>query len=102
MKCLTLYVHAAVQSDVVDCLRGAPEVTGFTLTECQGHSTSTGKDVFQAARDLVVGFVPRVRIEVVLEDGAVEPLLRRLRACSGKEGTAGAWLVTDVAGFGRL
>ena len=77
-------------------------LTGFTLTECQGHSTSTERDVFQAARDLVVGFVPRVRVDVVLEDDAVAGLLDRLRGSCGACETLGAWMVTDVLEFGRL
>ena len=102
MKCLTLFVHAALQSEVVDTLRELPEVTGFTLTECQGHSSSTGTEPFQATRDLVVGFVPRVRIDLVLEAGAVETVLGRLRASGRKEGALGAWSVSEVEDFGRL
>ena len=102
MKCLTLFVHKSVQSEVVDSLRSAPEVTGFTLIECEGHSTSTEADVFQAARDLVVGFVPRLRIDVILDDAAVEPVLERLRRSSAEANLAGAWLITEVASFGRL
>jgi len=103
VKCLTLFVHAAVRDEVVDCLREDSEVSGFTLTEAQGHSSATAEDdPFLATRDRVVGYVPRVRIEVVLPDDAVDAVLDRVRASLSRGGTAGAWLVTDAEGFGRL
>ena len=103
MKCLTLFVHQAVRDAAVDALREDPDVPGFTLTEAQGHSSKTPEDdPFLATRDLVVGYVPRVRIDVVLPDEAVDVVLERVRGALGRGGTAGAWLVTDAEGFGRL
>ncbi len=102
MKCLTLFIHAAVESEVVDCLRGNDDVSGFTLTRCQGHSRSTEQDPFLATRDRVVGFVPRVRIEIVLEDSDVEPTMSRLKSCLSSRGAVGLWIVTDVVDSGRL
>lgn len=102
MKCLTLYIHAAVESDVLNGLRSLPEVSGFTVSPCQGHSTSTELDPFLATRDRVAGFVPRVRIEVVLEDEVLPRVLERLRSSLPNRGAAGAWLVTNVEDSGRL
>ncbi len=102
MKCLTLFVHAAVEDDVLNALRALPEVSGFTVSPCQGHSTSTELDPFLATRDRVAGFVPRVRIEVVLEDEVVEVVLERLRRSMPNLGSSGAWLVTNVEASGRL
>ena len=102
MKCLTLFLHAAVRNDVVDALRATDEVTGFTLVECQGHSTRSGEDPFLAARDRVEGFVPRLRIDLVLEDAAVQPVLERVRGQLEGSEAHGTWLVSDVEGFGRL
>ena len=102
MKCLTLFLHAAVESEVVDCLRGNDDVPGFTLTTCQGHSRSTEHDPFLATRDRVVGYVPRIRVEIVLEDSHVEPTLAGLKSCLSSRGAVGLWTVTEVTSSGRL
>lgn len=103
MKCLTLFVHDSSREDVLDCLRAAPEVSGFTLTECQGHSTETGEDPFQGARDRVVGFVPRVRIEIVLSEEAARGVLERVRGCLASGGRSlGVYTLTDLREFGRF
>lgn len=63
MKCLTLFVHAAVAEACIDALRADPDLPGFTLTRCEGHSQRTESEAFVGARDRVVGYVPRARIE---------------------------------------
>ena len=105
MKCLTLFLHAAHENGVVDCLRDAPEVPGFSLSDCRGHSAHTEDDRLSAALDRVEGYVPRVRVEVMLEDEHVEPVLERLARCTHALGTSrevGAWFVADVTAHGRL
>ena len=102
MKCLTLFVHASLEHELVDRLRGDERVSGFTLTPCQGHSTSTEDDPFLATRDRVIGHVPRLRIEIVLEDEIVTSVLEGLRECGPPGASLGAWHVTDVLDFGRL
>lgn len=102
MKCLTLYLHSSVEREVLDRLRDLRQVSGFTLTECQGHSTSTADDPFVGTRDRVAGFVPRIRIELVLADEDVEPVLGEIRASLPGERSMGAWTVSDLSEFGRL
>jgi len=105
MKCLTIFLHAAYENEVVDCLRGAESVSGFSLSDCRGHSRHTSDDPFAAARDRVEGFVPRVRLEVFLEDGLVDGVLKLLEHCAGGIGGAGAmgaWFVSEVGRSGRL
>lgn len=102
MKCLTLFVHSSVEHAVVDCLRANERVTGFTLVPCQGHSIATEGDVSLAVQDRVVGYVPRVRIETILEDDILLEVLGKLRECSQGQGSLGFWQVTEVLESGRL
>jgi hypothetical protein len=102
MKCLTLFLHASVRDTFTDCLRATPEVSGFTLSECNGHSGATELEPFAATRDLVVGYIPRIRVDVVLEEQHVDAVLGRLGDCCSKPGAAGFWMVTDVIRSGRL
>lgn len=103
MKCLTLFVHAAVAEACIDALRGDPDLPGFTLTRSEGHSQRTESEAFVGARDRVVGYVPRARIEVVLADqGEVERTLARLREVGRAGQSWGTFMVSDLIDFGRL
>ncbi|MEZ5974881.1 MAG: DUF3240 family protein [Planctomycetota bacterium] len=102
MKCLTLYLHAAAAEDAMNCLRSRPEVSGFTVMRCEGHSTRSEANVELATRDRVVGFVPRVRIEVVLEAAAVTAVLANLEMCLQGAFSQGIWTLTPLDGFGRI
>ena len=102
MKCLTLYLHAQATEDALDCLRANPNVSGFTLVRCEGHSLDSSSDWSQAVVDRVVGFVPRVRVEVILESQHVEELLASLQQSLAAAQSHGVWSLVDLEGFGRL
>ncbi|QDV05207.1 hypothetical protein Poly30_07030 [Planctomycetes bacterium Poly30] len=101
MNCLTLYLHPAEEYVVIDALRASPEVSGFTLTRCEGHSTRNPSEANANAIDLVVGFVPRMRIEVILPSSAVDPVLGRVQAGLGPD-SKGHYAVTPVLRSGSL
>jgi nitrogen regulatory protein P-II 1 len=95
MKNLVLIVPSNVYPSVTDRLREIA-ISGFTITHVEGHGAQTARDTFLSARDRVVGFVPRVRIDVVLPEEAVEAVLAAL-ADTGSELTGhGAWWVSPV------
>ncbi len=100
--CLALYLHSASAEDALDCLRSNEVVTGFTLIHCEGHSTEHHGQAAMEARDQVVGFVPRVRIEVILDGDAVEGVLQGLRTCLGSGKLQGIWTLTELRDSGRL
>jgi nitrogen regulatory protein P-II 1 len=102
MKRLTLYLHAAAEDDALDCLRSQPQVSGFTLVACQGHSTQRSGGTEERAIDQVVGFVPRIRIEVILQDDQVEEVLTRLRTCLGSGTSQGIWTVSPLLDWGPI
>ena|SRR5215210_6594547 len=78
MKNLTLIVNANVQQAVTDHLRQL-DITEFTLSPVEGHGSYSAGDAFISARDRVVGFVPRVRVDIVLESERLATVLERLR-----------------------
>ncbi len=102
MKCLTIFVHTAVADTFADTLLADPEISGFTLTPCQGHSPHTAEEAMVSMQDRVQGYVPRVRIDVVMEDSLVDPLLERLKEVSKAEHSWGTWIVTEVHSMGRF
>jgi len=83
MKCLTLIVHRSAKQDLVDRLRGAPEIHGFTVQPAEGHSERTGDNPFETTRDLVLGHVPRERVDILLQDDAVPSVVALLGVTIG-------------------
>ncbi|MCP3914562.1 MAG: DUF3240 domain-containing protein [bacterium] len=102
MKLLTLYLPQQAQELLLDRLSTYSEVSGFTITECQGHSTRDQDTAAGAIRDRVVGYVPTVRIELILEAPAARDVVKRLREELGTEGRLATYSVVDVEEFGRL
>jgi len=102
MKCLTLIVHASAKRDVADRLRNIPAVSGFTLVPCEGHSAETGQDVFQSVRDRVVGYVPRIRVDVILEESQVKAVLEALKKEGQADARIGIWFITEIHETGTL
>ena len=101
MKLLTLIVHTNVQQDVTDLLRSIKQVPGFTFTNVAGHGIETEHDAFVSAHDNVVGSVPRIRIDIRLEDDDVDTVLAAVSAEKGIAGQGIYW-VTPVEKGGRL
>ncbi len=102
MKKLTLIVHADVQQALADTLRALPAVTGFTFTPVEGHGPQDESDAFLSARDRVVGYVPHVRVDLLLEDRDVETVLEALHASNCGVAGRGMYWVTRLEREGRL
>ena len=102
MKHLTLIIHTNAQQDLADQLRTMEQVPGFTFCHVEGHGTQVESDSFLSARDKVVGYTPRVRVDILLEDNNVMTVLDSLRNTTyGIEGQGIYW-VTAVEHNGRL
>lgn len=102
MKILTLIVYADVKQVLADTLRGLQQVQGFTFTHVEGHGAQDGRDPTLSARDYVVGYVPHVRVDIVLEDKDVAEVLDALRnSRSGLAGRGSYW-ITAVESQGQL
>ena len=102
MKNLVMVVHANVQQDLGDRLRGIRQVQGFTFSHVGGHSHHTGQDRTLSPRDKVVGYVPRVRVDIMLEDADVAVVLKALAGADCGIAGHGVYWVTQVEQYGRL
>lgn len=102
MKNLTLIVHASVQQDLADKLRATPQVRGFSFMHVEGHSLQTPNDLFLSARDKVVGYVPRVRVDILLHEHDVPSVLENVRAVPNGTAMKGVYWVTSVHEAGAL
>lgn len=102
MKHLTLIVHTNVQQDLSDQLRSMENVSGFTFSNTEGHGVQVENDPFLSARDKVVGYSPRVRVDILLEDGDVDMVLDTIRNSTSGIKDQGIFWVTPVEKNGRL
>ena len=102
MKNLVIIIHANAQQDMADLLRGLEQIHGFTFSHVEGHGVQVEQDPFLSARDKVVGYTPRVRVDIILQDADLDSALDALRATGkGAEGHRLYW-VTAVEQSGRL
>lgn len=101
MKNLSIVIHAGVQQTLADTLRILKQVHGFTFTQVEGHSRYREDDPLLSARDKVVGYIPRVRVDVLLAHADVDDVLAALVEQNNLSGQGIYW-VTEVEKHGRL
>lgn len=102
MKNLTLIIHTIAQQDLADRLRSLEQVQGFTFSHVEGHGAHVEQDPFLSARDKVVGYTPRVRADILLEDADLEAVLDALRTTKSGVDGQGIYWITTVEKSGRL
>lgn len=102
MKNLILIFHASLQQEIADILRTLTGLTNFTFTQVEGHRTDLNNQSFSSTRDLVVGFSPYVRADILLDDAAVEGVIATLRSSVSGLSTSGMFLITNVEKYGQF
>jgi nitrogen regulatory protein P-II 1 len=100
MKKLSLVVHSSLQQELADCLRGL-QLETFLFSHVEEHSGQLEHDPFLSARDRVVGYVPQVRVDVIIENERARSLLDEIRS-SRAFGGKGLYWITDVEEAGEL
>ena len=96
MKLITAIVKPFKLDDVKSALKDAG-VTGMTVTEVQGFGRQAGHTEVYRGAEYTIDFVPKVRLEIVADDGDVERLTDVIAesARTGKIGDGKVW-VTNV------
>ncbi|MEJ2362549.1 MAG: DUF3240 family protein [Gammaproteobacteria bacterium] len=102
MKQLVMMVHANVQQDLADRLRAIEQVQGFSFSHIEGHGRHTGEDRNLSPRDKVVGYVPQVRVDIMLDEADIAPVLEALRCADCGLNGHGFYWVVPVEQYGQL
>lgn len=87
MKKIEAIIKPFKLDEVKDALNGAG-VTGMTISEVKGHGRQKGhKEVYRGA-EYVVDFIPKIKIELVVDGSVVERVVEAIRkaAFTGKIG----------------
>ena len=98
MKMVTAIIKPFVLEDVKSALEQVG-VLGMTVSEVQGYGRQKGHTEVYRGAEYSVDFVPKVRIEVVVDDGDAEQVVDAVvsAARTGKIGDGKVWVVpTDT------
>ena len=102
MKLVTAIVKPFKLDDVKDALKEAG-VQGLTVSEVRGFGRQGGHTETYRGAEYRIDFVPKVRIEVVVDDTDADRVVDVIRggAATGKIGDGKIW-VTDVGRLVRI
>ena len=94
MKAVVAVVKPFKLDDVKDALAGVG-VTGMTVTEVRGHGRQKGHTEVYRGAEYQVDFVPKVRIEVLVQDDHADQVVKALvtGARTGSIGDGKVWVV---------
>ena len=92
MKLVTAVIKPFKLDDVKEALH-ALGVGGMTVSEVQGHGRQRGHTEVYRGAEYVVDFVPKVRVELVVDDGAVQQIVDAIvdAARTGQIGDGKVW-----------
>lgn len=95
MQLITAIIKPFKLDDVKDALKDAG-VQGATTTEVKGFGRQGGKTETYRGAEYTVEFLPKVKIEVVVDDGDVDKVVEAIAAAAktGKIGDGKVWVTT--------
>jgi nitrogen regulatory protein P-II 1 len=94
MKLIVAVIKPFKLNDVKEALKTAG-VQGMTLTEAKGFGRQRGHTEVYRGAEYEVDFVPKIRVEVLLDDSQVADVLEAVisSASTGKIGDGKVWVV---------
>jgi len=93
MKLITAIVKPFKLDDVKDALKAAG-VQGITVSEVRGFGRQGGHSETYRGAEYKIDFVPKVRLELVVDDGSVDAVIAAIKASAvtGKIGDGKIWM----------
>jgi nitrogen regulatory protein P-II 1 len=102
MKLITAIVKPFKIDDVKEALKAAG-AQGMTVSETRGFGRQGGHSETYRGAEYRIDYVPKVRVELIVEDGAADLMVDTIReaATTGKIGDGKIW-VTEVERLVRI
>ena len=102
MQLVTAIIKPHMLDEVKDALKGKG-VTGITVAEVKGFGRQGGHTETYRGTEYTIEFLPKVKIEVVVDDGDVDSVVDAIAssAQTGKIGDGKIW-VTSVGRLVRI
>ena len=101
MKKFSMVVHSSLQQELADLLRSM-QLDNFMFSHIEEHSAQRENDVLLSARDRVVGYVPKVRVDVILDDERALKLVDEIREARSSFKGKGLFWISAVENSGVL
>ena len=102
MKLITTIIKPFKLDEVKDALKSAG-VQGMTVSEVKGFGRQGGHTETYRGSEYAIDFVPKVRVELVIDDSQVDSVVDTIRtaAATGKIGDGKIW-ITEVSNIIRI
>jgi nitrogen regulatory protein PII len=102
MQLITAIVKPFKLDDVKDALKAA-NIQGITVSEVRGFGRQGGHTETYRGAEYKIDFVPKVRLEIVVDDSEVDRVVEAIKAAAstGKIGDGKIW-VTNVERIIRI
>ena len=102
LKLITAIVKPHKLDDVKDALK-AVGVQGLTVHEARGVGRQGGHSETYRGAEYTIDFVPKTRIEIVVDDDSTDSIVEAIRAAAvtGKIGDGKIW-VSDISRLVRV
>jgi nitrogen regulatory protein PII len=102
VKLITAIVKPFKLDEVKEALKGA-DVNGMTVSEVQGFGRQAGHTEVYRGTEYKIDFVPKTRIDLIVDDGDVDRILDLITAAArtGKIGDGKVW-VTPIENLIRV
>lgn len=101
MKKFSMIIHSSQQQALADILRGL-QLESFMFSHIEEHSSQDERDGFLSARDRVEGYVPKVRLDIILEDVRAATFIDEIRNSIFPCGGNNIYWITDLEKAGKL
>ena len=94
MRLVTAIIKPFRLDNVKEALE-ATGATGLTVSEVQGFGRQRGHTEVYRGAEYTIDFLPKVRVEILVDDGDVERVVQKLveTARTGKIGDGKVWVV---------
>ena len=94
MKLIVAVVKPFKVDDVKEVLKGLG-VNGMTVTEVQGYGRQSGHTEVYRGAEYTIDFVPKVRIEVLVEEGRADEIVTAIvdAVQTGTIGDGKVWVI---------
>ena len=101
MKILRMIVLKSCQQELSDKLKASDYADSFTFTHVEGHGSPQENDPVLSIEDLVVGYTPKICVDILVDELKLQKLLEAVRSIKGVKGQSVYW-VTSADEFGSL
>lgn len=101
MKNVSIIIKFSIKDELSDILKKESYINSFTLTSTECHNRQCEVDPQFSDRDLVVGHIPKIKVEVQIEDEYLDQLLEILKGVGGLKGNCSLY-VTSLDTFMQL